>query len=233
MTASRSATRASSERSSTSPVREAAAPLVVSHHRVPLRQPVEPMPPERTLPVELQMGEPARRPHQRWPAPVNRIREPNAVRRGAESDLLPHGLTPSERRIPRAINHRQAQYPCDRRIDRWPSEAADLRRGEGEPARRLAGADLRAQCPHNSAPLRATSDRLTSAPATPRPTANTGSALGWRPSGRWFKSGRPDWVREIRQAATECDEAASYYLVCACWGLGTIAPRRRLQPISR
>ena|SRR5579884_4250288 len=46
------------------------------------------MPPDRTFPVELEMSEPGRRPHNRKTAPMDRVRDPSAVRRRAELNPL-------------------------------------------------------------------------------------------------------------------------------------------------
>ena len=51
------------------PIREAAAALVVPDHRVPLAQSLEPVPPQRAVPIELEMGEPGRGAHERRSGP--------------------------------------------------------------------------------------------------------------------------------------------------------------------
>ena len=68
-------------------VREAAAALVVAQDRVALAKPIEPMAPDRAFPVQLEMGQPGRDPHQRRTAAVHRVGETGAVRRGAKTDL--------------------------------------------------------------------------------------------------------------------------------------------------
>jgi hypothetical protein len=70
------------------PVRKAAPALVVPDERVHLPQAGEPVPPDRAVPVELQVSEPCRGPHQRRTAAMDGVRDSSAVGRGAESDLL-------------------------------------------------------------------------------------------------------------------------------------------------
>jgi hypothetical protein len=75
----------------TSVIRQAKAPLVVSHHLMVAAQLNPPVPPQRALPVELQMGHPVGRLHQRRSAAVSGVGQPDAVLRHAEPNLLLHG----------------------------------------------------------------------------------------------------------------------------------------------
>src|SRR5215207_10982798 len=73
------------------PVRETTASLVVAHHGSSPRQPLEPVPPDRAAPVELQMGQPVRSLDQgrsAGPGGVDGIRPLPGC---AEPDLLLHG----------------------------------------------------------------------------------------------------------------------------------------------
>ena len=74
-------------------VREPAASLVVADDRVPFAEPLEPVPPHRALPVELEMTEPGRDPDQRRAAPVHGVRQAHAVRGRAEAHMLLHTPT--------------------------------------------------------------------------------------------------------------------------------------------
>ncbi len=78
-----------------------AAPLVVPNHRVPFAKPVQPVPPHRALPVELEMRQPGCDPDERRAAPVHGVRETRAVRRLAEAHVLLHTRT-----VPLALGDR-------------------------------------------------------------------------------------------------------------------------------
>ena len=71
------------------PVRQAVAALVVANKRVPLRQAVDPVLPDRALPVELEVRHPVGRPNDRRARARQRVGDPHAVGRRAEADLLP------------------------------------------------------------------------------------------------------------------------------------------------
>ena len=77
-------------------VGEPAPSLVVADERVAVAQLGQPVTPDRALPVEVEMRQPRRRPHDRRPAAVDGVRQPHAVASGAEANLLRHAvdLTP-------------------------------------------------------------------------------------------------------------------------------------------
>ena len=70
------------------PVGEAVAPLVEPDDRREPAEIGEEVPPDRALPVELEVAEPARRDDERRPGAVDGIRDPHAVGGPAEPDLL-------------------------------------------------------------------------------------------------------------------------------------------------
>ena len=74
-------------------VREPAASLVIADDGVPIAELLQPMAPDRALPVELQMSQPGRDPHQRRTASVQRVSKAHAVPSRAEADVLLHRLT--------------------------------------------------------------------------------------------------------------------------------------------
>ena len=78
-------------------IRETAPALVVAEARVAGSERIEPVPPHRALPVEVQVRQPGRHPHDRRPAAVQGVGQPHAIHSGAESDLLLHGPDPSDR----------------------------------------------------------------------------------------------------------------------------------------
>jgi nitrate reductase NapE component len=53
---------------------------------------------------------------------------------------------------------------------------------------------------------------------TRRDVAQSGSALGWGPSGRRFKSGRPDFSRRATVASVERRELDTIYLLLGIIG---------------
>jgi hypothetical protein len=71
-------------------VGKAASPLVVANEGVPLAQALEPVTPDGTLPVELEVREPVRGLYDRRTAAVLGPREPHSVGCGAEANLLLH-----------------------------------------------------------------------------------------------------------------------------------------------
>ena len=71
-------------------VRQAAPALVVPDQRVAGGEPLEPMPPDRALPVELEVRQPGCRPYDRRPVPVHRVGESHTIGCGAKPDLLIH-----------------------------------------------------------------------------------------------------------------------------------------------
>lgn len=73
------------------PVRQARAALVVAHERPIPRQRFDEVAPDRALQVELEVCQPVADLDQRRPAAAERVREPHAIVRGAEADLLPYG----------------------------------------------------------------------------------------------------------------------------------------------
>ena len=70
------------------PVGQPAAPLVVADQPVAGRQVAPPVPPDRALPVVVEVGEPVGRLHQWRPVADRGVGEAHAVRRGAELDPL-------------------------------------------------------------------------------------------------------------------------------------------------
>ena len=91
-TVSRSATQVLHRELAELVVGEPAAALVVADERVAVAELGQPVTPDRALPVEVEMRQPGRRPHDRRPAAVDGVREPHPVASGAEADLLRHGL---------------------------------------------------------------------------------------------------------------------------------------------
>ena len=93
-------------------VGEPAPSLVVADERVAVTQLGQPVTPYRALPVEVEMRQPRRRPHDRRPAAMDRVCQPHAVASGAEANLLRHevdltrdtqGVEPGSRECGRAV----------------------------------------------------------------------------------------------------------------------------------
>ncbi len=77
----------------TVPVGQAVAALVVAQQRVALGQPADHVPPDRALPVELQVVQPVGGLDERGPLPGGRPGNAGAVGGRAEPDLLLHGAS--------------------------------------------------------------------------------------------------------------------------------------------
>ena len=73
------------------PIGHPEAALVVADDRRDLAELIEEVPPDRALPVVLEVAEPARDDDQRRPAAVDRVRQTQAVLPPTESDLLFEG----------------------------------------------------------------------------------------------------------------------------------------------
>src|SRR4051812_26955897 len=70
------------------PIGQTTAPLVVSHEGRECAEVLEQVPPDRALPVELEMTEPAGDVDERRSLTVDRIGKPDAVSRSQEADVL-------------------------------------------------------------------------------------------------------------------------------------------------
>src|SRR5688500_14380076 len=71
-------------------IRQPAAALVVANDGIGPSELVQPMAPNRAVPIELEMREPRRRPDDGFTVPVLRERDPYPVGGRAEADALVH-----------------------------------------------------------------------------------------------------------------------------------------------
>ena len=84
-------------------VGQAASALVVPDDRVAVPQLGQPVAPDRALPVEVEVRQPRRRPHERRSAAVDGVRQPNTIPGGAEAHLLLHTADPTSAARPRRV----------------------------------------------------------------------------------------------------------------------------------